>query len=137
MDNDRNDEILEKLGSIERRLDDISQRVSKLESAGPAPVQQAVTPPPVVREAYFAPQYQQEPRIRPAYEPPPYKPPPPPTTPRPGLLDGSLKVQQGNSAEYVIGAKILPKVGAILMLLGITFAVVLAYRRGFITPAMM
>ncbi len=142
MENDRTDEILERLRSMERRVDDLTLRLEKLEWATPRQARPAppIQPPPVIESG---PSY-----ARQAAPPPP---PPQVQTPAPQASPPSFQYQQPKpqppreskpqgpklDTEYLIGAKILPKVGAGLVVLGLTFLVVLAYSRGWITPEMM
>lgn len=126
MADDRTDEILKRLESIEARLNDLSIRVHNAEAAKPP---QVIPPPVRIPDRSYAAPYQA--RQMPQYAPPPWPPATPPSKPKPA------KAAPNNDAEYVIGAKILPKVGALLMLLALTLLVVLAYSRGLITPAMM
>lgn len=140
MENDRTDEILERLRSVERRVDDLTLRLEKFEWATPVQPRPAphVQPPPIIEATLdytrqTSPPSPQAAPPAPQAAPPTFQylqpKPPPQREPRPQApkLD----------AEYLIGAKILPKIGAGLVVLGLTFLVVLAYSRGWITPEMM
>jgi len=130
MDEDRSSEILDRLEAIEQRLHDLDVRLNGLEQLQPRvmrPVEPG--PPPFVRKsrtAEFSTEYFPE-----AIQTPSTAPTAPASASRP------IQLSEKEDTEYLIGAKIMPKVGAAFMLLGLSYLVVLAYSKGLITPAMM
>ncbi len=131
MENDRADEILNRIDALERKLDSLSQRVQQLERSPEIRASHAGPVPPVVtqlqqRRAQFA-----EPQQRPPYTPPPMN------TVSTAAQQPFTPPAKKTDTEYLIGAKIIPKAGAALVILGLAFLVILAYRNGFITPWMM
>ena len=100
-----------RLDRVERRTEDLEERLTRLESLliGPQPVRRvrvaASSPPP-------------SPSPRPAVPPPP-PPPPPPAQPRPSLED-------------LLGGRVLAWIGGVAMLVGLVLFFALAVSNGWI-----
>lgn len=129
MDSQRIDGIEDRLRQLERRLEFVDYRLRSLENTrdGAEPV---ATPPP------FRPA---EPRSQTGQAPAP-----PPVIQRPPLdlqrlaaPGPSPEAKRNDDTEYMIGAKLLPKLGAGLVLLGVLFFVAWGYSAGWITPWMV
>ncbi|MEA2552695.1 MAG: hypothetical protein QOJ65_871 [Fimbriimonadaceae bacterium] len=121
MEEPRIEDVLRRL---EDRLENLSSRLERLES-GTLPTRPP-EPPPVRQEPQRqATSYTYTPKLREPYKPPRW--PSVPQERKPLSID----------TEYLIGAKLLPKVGALLTLLGIVLLVIWGYSKGLVTPAMM
>jgi len=126
------DEVIQRLDRIEARLAEMDSRLLRLERPREAEPQAQPTPPPIVASVYL----DRSPLSTPARPvatlrghvgtaPPPRASTPPP--PPPSEAD----------TEYKIGAQILPKAGAFIVVIGLAYLVSLAVGRGLITPAML
>jgi len=125
MDKEGTEELLKRIDALEQKVDLLTQRLQQVERSPDLRSQSVRTGPPPVqphRTAYFV-----EPQQRPPYTPPTMN-PVKTAEQRPGTP------AKERDTEYLIGAKILPKVGAVMMVIGLTFLVILAYSRGYITP---
>lgn len=114
MDEDQLQSILGRLDAIESRVASIERRMY--------PVAPPVTPPKVpahITEVAWT-------------TPPPSGMPPPVQQERPVAA-----VANASEIEYNIGAKLLPRVGAVALVAGISYAASIALNRGLITPAMI
>lgn len=110
------------LNNLITRLDRIEQRLTELERNSPTPhrASSRPTPPPFVL------------REKPASTTQPLE-EPIKKTPVANPKANAVPPQSNAGSEYLIGAKILPWSGAILLIICITSFVTLAYRQGFIT----
>ncbi len=133
MEESERDEILRRLNVAESRLAATEARLAAVEQAQAVrpPVgvghNQPPVPPPIARPVTYAA------RVDPAVPKTPFLPPNAP--------QGGPQVAQGASAppdaEYQIGAQILPKVGAVVVIIALAYLVSLAVGRGLLTPAML
>lgn len=124
-DEPRIEELQSEIAHLKERLAAIESRLGN-----PSP------PPPAVPQQYPRPSA------------PTYSPPPPPPTQYPSwMVDRPLRPTATQfrgpqdktasaDAEYQIGAKVLPRVGAVVFLLGVVYLVALAISRHYITPTM-
>lgn len=123
MTEDHSKEILDRLAQLEERIARIEANKSeKSVFANP------VTPPPFVKDvtpkseipAQASPQQFRIPRPEPAIP-----------------LSAKSTAQVNADAEYNLGAKFLPWLGAALVVLAIIFGVSIAYEKGWITPTII
>jgi hypothetical protein len=135
METDPNAEIQSRIHALEQKIDVLTQRVKELEN----PAARRIFPPAQERTV---PPVQPPPRTATSFTER-YMPQGQPQQPAPQQLRPVQTAPQvsippkKNDTEYLIGAKILPKAGAVMMLIALTFLVILGYSRGWITPVMM
>lgn len=117
----------DRIGSLERRLDELLRRVERLEQRAWFPAEPAPEPPPTEPPPPAAPE--------PAAEPLP-PPPPAPAQPAPagpgGLLDRPLEFD----LEELLGGRLLAWLGAVAIVLGVGFFFAMAVSRGWIDEPM-
>lgn len=132
----------ERIALIENRLDHLEQMVTGVDarlrrienpgarvSAGSPPAAPVVapvappTPPPVIVQPTPV-----SPPAAPVYTAPPV----PPVQPA-----AQVQVAPKPDAEYRIGAQVLPRIGAVMLLLGVGYLISLGLTTGWITPAML
>ncbi|MFN8218610.1 MAG: DUF2339 domain-containing protein [Fimbriimonadales bacterium] len=103
------EEILRRLASLEDRMGTVERQLG----LAPRPVAEVApaTPPPV---------------------PPPFLRPAP--APRPAFVS---RTRTDEDTEILIGTKVLPWVGAIMVVLAVLYFVVWGFSKGFITPTMV
>ncbi|MGV3619038.1 MAG: DUF2339 domain-containing protein [Fimbriimonas sp.] len=106
------EQLLERVVGVEARLAalEAGQSAMTMPTPPPYPV------PPVNARTAVA-------RTRPTYAPPAYAPPAPGGSPA-----------EADDAEYFLGAQVLPRAGAILLILGIGYLVSLAVSNGWLGP---
>lgn len=111
--------------SLLERLDRIEQRLTQLES-GAATKVEPIRPTPVIRPT--PPPYPVKSSTPPQIKPQPAR-PVPKFEPTVSIPDS----KQAPSSEYLLGARVLPWAGSLLLIICITTFVTIAYRQGFIT----
>lgn len=115
---DVDEELLRRLDAFETRLLRIEMRLGLVRNVPP--------PPPIIAQPHPAPQPSQQPKAQPvrggAWDLRGRTPPPP---------------ADAADAEYQLGGRLLPWVGAIITLLAIGYGVNLAFQHGFVTPWMI
>ncbi len=97
---------------LSARLAKIEDRLTRIEYVTGVRAQPTMVPPPRIDA-----QAQSQPPTNPPSSPP--------------------NVASGDDAEYVIGAKLLPRVGGVLVVLGIIYLVAWGFSTGFITKQMV
>ncbi|OJU63664.1 MAG: hypothetical protein BGO01_03185 [Armatimonadetes bacterium 55-13] len=120
MTEERLSNVESRLNALEQIVQSVDQRLRRLENPHAKPA-----PPPVQRPTptFELPNPPEAPIVAPVAPPTP----PPQRTPP----------SSQTAAEYKIGAQILPRVGALLLLLGVGYLVSLGLSNGWITPAML
>lgn len=134
----RLDSIVERLQGIEKALSSIDSRLAQTEQVPTQPIPPIMAPPPVqpVPLPTYVPQPHHEPSApsAPPFIQPAYVPPQSPTS---WEMPPASKPKPEQSTEYLIGAKLLPWVGSLLVILGISFLVAWGFSNGYITKQMM
>lgn len=120
MTEERLSNVESRLSALEQMVQSVDQRLRRLENPHAKPA-----PPPVQRPTptFELPNPPEAPIVAPVAPPTPPQQRTPPST--------------QTAAEYKIGAQILPRVGALLLLLGVGYLVSLGLSNGWITPAML
>jgi len=119
MNDDRLDLVMTRLAAVEARLDAIERRFA------PAPATPPPPPPIIAAPARVG------------------GPPPPPAAPRykiPTRLTPPAPTpapKQAIDAEYLLGAKVLPRAAAAVLVMGFVYLVSYGVQQGMITPAML
>lgn len=120
MDDQEQAALKERVEQLEARLRVLEARLGMSRPEAPPRVWHEPAPQPVARV-----------RDRPAPPIESVRPPAPTSGPRP------VASAPGSRLDYEIGAKVLPRAGAVAMLGGLAYLVSLGLNRGWITPAML
>jgi len=120
--------IENRLNRMEQMVTGIDARLRRIENPG---ARETVSAPPVI--------WPQQPAVPPVAPQAPTPPVAPPARPvmSPVASAPSAPSPARPDAEYRIGAQVLPRIGAVMLLLGVGYLIALGLAGGWITPQML